>query len=124
MNRVTQIQPELVPETSAFDLARATCELWGQVDFDESLDWHFQHGFVAIMPHLFLLAKVIELADGRRAWFITHAVGELALLLALEPFPLEWIAFRRRFDSRIRIYRLDRLRQLAFENLKRNQEYE
>jgi hypothetical protein len=124
MNRVTQIQPELVPETSAFDLARATCELWGQVDFDESLAWHFQNGFVAMMPHLFILAKIIELEDGRRAWFITHAVGELPLLLGMEPFALEWIAFRRRFDSRIRIYRLDRLRHLAFNNLQRNQEHE
>ncbi len=114
MNRVTQIQPELVPETSAFDLARATCELWGQVDFDEYLAWHFQHGFVAVLPHLFVMAKVVETEDGRRGWFVTHAVGKLYLLLGLQPFPLQWIMFRRRFDSRIRIYRLDRLRHLAF----------
>jgi hypothetical protein len=119
MNRVTQIQPELVPETSAFDLARATCELWDQVDFDDALAWHFQHGYVAVLPHLFIMAKVVETEDGRRAWFVTHAVGKLSLLMGLQPFPLNWIMFRRRFDSRYRIYRLDRLRHLAFVKFKK-----
>jgi hypothetical protein len=123
MNRVAQIQPKLWGDASAFDMARATCELWGQVDFDEALAWHFQHGFVAVLPHLFLMAKIVETEDGRRAWFVTHAVGSLPLLLGLQPFPLEWIMFRRRFDSRTRIYRLDRLRHLAFVNLK-GKEYE
>jgi hypothetical protein len=114
MNRVAQIQPLLIPETSAFDLARATCELWGQCDFDKELDEHFQRGFVMVMPDLFVMAKAVELADGRRAWFITHAVGDLRQLLVMEPFPLEWIVFRRRFDTRLRIYPMARLRHLAF----------
>lgn len=117
MSKVTQIQPELIPETSAFDLARATCELWGQCDFDRELDQHFQNGYVAIMPHAFLLAKVIALPDGRPAWLVTHAVGDLRLLLMLEPFPLKWIAFRRRFDTRLRVYPMARLRHLAFRRL-------
>lgn len=118
-NRVVQIQAELAADICSFDVARATCELWGQCDFDEQLAKHFQNGFVEVMPHLFVMAKVIKLPDGRKAWLVTHAVGELALLLDREPFPLEWIAFRRRFDTRLRVYRLSRLRHLAFERLKK-----
>lgn len=113
---VTQIQPRYVEgerRPAAFDIARTTCENWGVRQFEREVVDHFRRGLVVAMPRLFLLAKAIELPDGRRAWFITHAIGNLQLLISMMPFPLEWIVLRRRFDQRNRIYRLDRFVHLA-----------
>jgi len=117
-----QIQPVLAEGAPAIDLARATCAHWGVFDFEAALEDHFRSGFVAVMPHLLLLAKAVILEDGRRAWHITHAVGHLPLLRAVLPFDLEWVSFRRRRDSRLRVYKLTRLTHLAFLDWKRKHE--
>lgn len=114
MNAVVQIQPKLPETPCAYELAKVTCDHWGQCNFYEELERHYHTGFVAVLPHLFLMARPIELPDERRAWLITHAIGELPMLVATAPFHLEWVAFRRRFDKRLRVYRTARLMHLAF----------
>lgn len=110
--------PELLRasgQLSAFDQARMTCEYYGVVDFGESLLDHLRTGFVVTLPHIFLMAKAVELPppDGRRAWLITHAIGDLRTFAQLMPFPLPWIALRRRFDQRLRVYPTARLIHLV-----------
>ncbi len=101
------------PGLSAFQVAKITCDAWGVRNFEREVVDHFNHGFIYATPTTLLLMKAVELQDGRRAWHITHAIGNLARLASLVPFPLEWIALRRRQDRRLRVYRMERFLELA-----------
>lgn len=98
---------------SAFQVAKLTCDAWGVCQFEREIVDHFNHGFVYSLPGTFLLMKAVALEDGRHAWHITHAIGNLQFMASLMPFPLDWIAFRRRQDRRLRVYRLDRFLEIA-----------
>lgn len=107
-------------QASAFQVAKLTCDRWVSGKFEREVVNHFNNGLVVALPNLFLLAKVVELSDGRIAWLITHAIGELRKLIdladaeILAPFRgVEWIALHRRRDPCLRVYRLDRFIELG-----------
>ncbi len=112
-NRVLRPFMPAAPTDSAYEIARQTCEQWGVRNFQRELEAHLQNGFVFCLPRMFAMAKVVQLEDGRRAWHVAHAHGQLWALLSVMPFPLDWIVFERRGDRRSRIYSLPRLQQLA-----------
>ena len=99
-------------QLSPYEVARATCEHWGVRKFEREMEEHLTNGFVVVTPSLFLLAKAVELPDGRHAWSITHAIGDLPRLLNALPFRLPWFAWKRRWDQRRRIYPEHRIASL------------
>lgn len=84
----------------------------GVRDFEADLQDHLRTGFVYATPGLFLMAKAVALEDGRIAWFIFHAVGDLPRLFAALPYPLPFFAFQRRHDRRMRVYSFERMKRL------------
>jgi len=82
-------------------------------DFYTELVEHLHTGIVICRPDLFVMGKAVVLDDGRAAWFIAAAVGNLRQLLTLFPAPLPFIAFRRRGQKRLRVYNIDRFLYLS-----------
>lgn len=83
------------------------------LDFDKDLVAHLRDGYVVSRPWLFMMFRAVELDDGRHAWLLNSAVGNLDEMPALFPFALPWIAFYRRNDKRMRVVRFDRAIQLS-----------
>lgn len=102
-----------VPATSAISICAAAWKQHGVRDFHRELADHLEHGFVVALPKMFLMAKAVDLDDGRQAWLISEAYGNLPALASMMPFPLDWIAFHRRGDRLLRIYPLARFLKLA-----------
>lgn len=97
----------------AIDQARATFAAGGVRDFEADLQDHLAHGYVYALPCLLLMAKAVLLDDGRAVWLVHHAIGPMTQLCGLMPFPLPWIAFKRRYDNRLRVYPTERLLRMA-----------
>jgi len=106
------------PGESPVATARRVCNAAGHYDFATELRDHLDAGFVYALPKLFVMARAVLLEDSRTAWHVTHAAGDLRALLSVMPFPLDWIAFERRTDGRLRVYRTARLMELGRINLK------
>ena len=71
-------------------------------------------GYVFSTPSVFLMGKAVLLGDGRTAWYIYYARGDVRQLAAMMPFPLPFVAFQRR--GRQVVYETERF--LAWVNRK------
>lgn len=77
-------------------------------DFFTALVDHLHTGMVISRPNCFAMGKAVALDDGRIAWFIDTAVGNLRELLGLLQWPLPYIAFCRRGKGKIKVYPFDK----------------
>ena len=94
---------------AAIQVAAACYLKWkSAVPFEQDVAEYLSSGCVLSYPHLFALARMIEL-NKEPAWFIRIAVGRLPDLLATLPWHTKKIAFCRRNDGRMRVYSLERL---------------
>ena len=81
--------------------------------FDSVVRYHLTNGIVRTTKTAFVLAKPVELNDGRRAWYVTNALGSLRDLARLSlPVELPFIAFTRgdRRD-RFKVYETNKFRR-------------
>lgn len=97
---------------SAFWKAHDLYERYGERDFFADLADHHCTGAVYSLPNLFAMAKSVVLEDGRVAWYVSAAVGDLGALLELLPWQLPFIAFSRRGGA-TRVYSFERFRELV-----------
>lgn len=81
----------------------------GSREFKKHLRNHLANGYVFSAPNYFMMGKAVLLEDGRTAWYITYALGDPRRLAALMPFPLPFIAFRRRGRGPVRVYETEQL---------------
>lgn len=79
----------------------------------EHLIDHLVNGYVKASPSLFAMVKAVALEDGRIAWYVTYARGDIRALLAEIPFPLPYIAFRSHDRPVARVWPFDRFVRLA-----------
>ncbi len=88
--------------------------------FEEELAYYLQHGYVVSRPDLFAMGKPITLDDGRSAWFICMAFGNLREIARALPFYLPVVAFYRHWQrDRLRKYDMTRmLKHSSAEKLK------
>jgi len=99
------------------------------IPFNEDLAHYLVFGCVATRPTAFAMAKVIQLPESDKewslqpAWFIRIAVGQMMELISLLPRYLPWIAFCRRGEDRMRVYKLERLLRLAEEQEERRRKH-
>ncbi len=78
--------------------------------FEDELAYYLQHGYVVSRPDLFAMGKPITLDDGRPAWFICMAFGNLREIAGSLPFYLPVVAFYRHWQrDRLRKYDMARL---------------
>lgn len=117
---VRTIKALLPGENTAIQEAAYLYLKWkSKVPFNEDLANYLVSGCVATRPTCFAMAKVIQLPKSEKAWseqyawFIRVAVGNIMELISCLPGYLPWIAFCRRGEERMRIYRLERLLRLA-----------
>jgi hypothetical protein len=110
-------------ERKAVEVAKTLYERDGQEEqFEKDLVAHLRDGFVWSLPNAFLMARMVELEDGRRAWLVNCAVGDLRELLARSPYPLPFIAFYRgpdekhprRDGKKLRVYEAKRLSVICY----------
>jgi hypothetical protein len=102
------------PPRDPFEIAADLFDRYAiEPDFYSELVDHLHTGIVISRPDVFAMGKAVLLEDGRAAWFIAAAVGDLRLLLPLLPAHLPFIAFRRRGEARIRVYPLNRIQSLV-----------
>jgi len=108
-------EPGQIVETSPLRTALDLYITYGRtsLDFSKQLWDHLQNGFVFSTPWHFLMARAVMLDDGRQAWLVSVGVGPLEELLAFVPFRLDWIAFQRRNQPRLRVYNFDRFISLC-----------
>ena len=94
-----------------------------QISFEDDLDDYLLNHVVVARPTCFGMARIHNLAkEGEPyelAWFIRIAVGDLRELLNALPAHLPKICWCRNkpgkpFDKKLRVYKLDRLRDLAY----------
>jgi hypothetical protein len=85
----------------------------GSTKFKEHLIDHLVNGYVKASPSLFVMFKAVALEDGRIAWYVTYARGDIRALLAETPFPLPYIAFRSHDRPAPRVWPFDRFVRLA-----------
>jgi hypothetical protein len=85
----------------------------GSEKFQEHLIDHLVNGYVKASPSLFAMFKAVALDDGRIAWYVTYARGDIRTLLAETPFPLPYIAFRSHDRPAPRVWPFDRFLRLA-----------
>lgn len=92
-------------EESAFQRAQETHAKYKLTPaFPVALLDHLHNGIVVSTPSSFAMGKTIKLADGRLAWFITLASGSFRRALGFLPWPVRFIAFRRRGAEAIKVY--------------------
>ena len=105
---------------TAIEIAARCYRKWmGQVSFEQDVADYMAHGYVISRPSCFGMAHIITLKQdekdpprwtaGEPAWFIRMAVGNLMELFSCLPYYLPWIAFCRRNDGRVHVYKLERL---------------
>lgn len=117
----------------AIELAKKCYEEWmPTISFEDDLQDYLYNGVVISRPDLFVMAKVCDLSNeelnrlrkgelpaddsisgAEAGWFIRMLVGDLRIALASMPYYFPKIAFSRHQQSRIRVYKLDRLLQLT-----------
>lgn len=100
---------------SACALAILDYQAHGCRKFKEHLRDHLANGYVFCTPNIFVMGKAVALEDGRVAWYITYARGDLRILAAMIPFPLPYIAWRRLRNGRetLRVYPFERVARLT-----------
>jgi hypothetical protein len=81
--------------------------------FAKELWEHLFDGIVYSSPTYFAMARAVILDDGRMAWHINSAVGNLPELLKLFPFPLPFIAFYRYGSEKLRVLPFNRFEKLT-----------
>lgn len=74
-----------------------------EVSFDDDLQDYMRNGLVISRPDIFGMAKLIAW-QGRLAWFVRMAVGDLATLVAELPLRTEKICFCRDKSDGLRIH--------------------
>jgi hypothetical protein len=88
-------------------------KFWGAICFWIDLVDHLINGFVVSRPDCFWMMKIIDVApEGSKpepAWFVRMCYGDLNELLSTMPVILPKIAFSRRADNRVRIYKTETL---------------
>jgi hypothetical protein len=127
----------LLPHEWAGAIAKETYAKWQdknnvpaekRVKFEDDLVDYLCNGFVLSRPTVFWMAKMVELTppapDGTRdlAWFVRVAAGNMEELMQTLPALLPKIAFCRRGDGRVRVYRLERFLQIVYRKRKLNLE--
>ena len=94
-----------------------------QISFEDDLNDYLINHVVVSRPTCFGMARLHDLAEEGEppdlAWFIRIAVGNLPELLNALPAYLPKICWCRNkpgkpFDEKLRVYKLDRLRDLAY----------
>lgn len=112
----------------AIEVAARCYRKWmGQVNFEQDVANYMAYGYVVTRPTCFGMAHIITLDPdekkrwiaGEQAWFIRMAAGDLLELLSCLPGYLPWIAFCRRNDGRVRVYKIERLARKVQEQKKR-----
>lgn len=78
--------------STAIDRAR---QLYYKAGKPFPIEDFLQTGVVISLPNTFVMGEAVELEDGRLAWRIEVAVGELRNLLKLFPWHMPFIAFCR-----------------------------
>lgn len=97
---------------AAIEIARAIHTRNG-LDFAQDLESHLEDGYVMALPDTFIMARAVEYADGRRAWFIKIAIGRLRDLRVLFPFQLQFVSFARsKSGGKHKIYSAERMARL------------
>ena len=105
---------------TAIEIAARCYRNWmGQVSFEHDLANYMARGYVVTRPSCFAMAHIVTLEPdqktpprwtaGEPAWFVRMAVGNPVELFSCVPYYLPWIAFCRRNDGRVRVYKLERL---------------
>jgi hypothetical protein len=90
-------------------------EKWmGDVKLGQDIAEYLLNGIVISTFTVFGLARIIALDDGEPVLFVRMAVGKLDELLNSIPFRMDKIAFCRRNDGRVRVYKLDALAKRVF----------
>jgi hypothetical protein len=78
-------------------------------DFDAALAEYLREGIVVSNPEAFVMALPIRV-DGREAWFVKAAAGDLRLIVRMFPVFKPWVVFdRARGSNRQRIYSAKRI---------------
>lgn len=80
--------------------------------FEDALTSYRRSGYVISNRDCFVMVRAVKLDDGRVAWMPRAAVGSLKAIIRSMPFPLPYIAFYRREETRLRVYRTERLLNL------------
>lgn len=98
--------------------ARRCYHKWkSSVRFDDDLKEYLENGIVISRQDIFVMAKVIDVAEEgqpeKPGWFVRIAVGDLRKLVKEFPAYLEEIRFCRRQDPRLRKYSVSRLLELV-----------
>lgn len=87
-------------------------EQWPHRTFVEDLDEHMRNGIVQANTLFFVMAKAVDL-NGRWCWLVQFAVGPIFPLLKAMPFYLPHIAFARKEQDKIRIYKTESILRIA-----------
>ncbi len=91
------------------EMARVLYENDGRLaDFRNDLAQYLMHGIVFASPVCFGMFSATLLEDGRAAWWIHVAAGDLRELARVVPCKLPFVAFCRRGENRIRVYDFDK----------------
>jgi hypothetical protein len=78
-------------------------------DFDAALAEYLREGIVVSNPAAFVMALPIRV-DGREAWFVKAAAGDLRLIIRMFPVFKPWVVFdRARGNKRQRVYSAKRI---------------
>ena len=85
----------------------------GPDDFAKDIWKHLHDGFVYSLPHVFLMARAVELDDGRAAWLMNSGAGRLRDILSLFPFQLPYVAFNRCGRQKMSVWPFERFQRLA-----------
>lgn len=86
-------------------------------DLTTELALYLQNGYVFSFPHLFAMARPVQawapeqwISDPTHefavsdAWYVHLAIGDLAELVRLMPFPAPFICFYRKFRGGLKIH--------------------
>lgn len=83
--------------------------------FEEALGGYLSsnNGAIVSTPTLFAMGAALDY-DGKHAWYIDTAVGDLKELVKTLPFRLPYIAFSRgKRTAKLKIYRMERFLRLV-----------
>jgi hypothetical protein len=91
---------------NAFDVARERYSRYEKHDFAEDLIYYLRHGFVVSRPTVFAMGRPVEY-NGRYGWYLQMCAGNILELLTCLPYKLDFLAFDRDNEGKIRVVDLD-----------------
>jgi len=80
-------------------------------DFETQRDYWLRECMVISNPEAIVVTQPIRLDDGREAWMVNAAAGNLKLIVRMFPFWKPWVAFDRakQLGAPLKIYSSERL---------------